>query len=321
MLQVNAGLEGIFQLKVYNEDMSVKHETPEFKNIVLDIGLDRMSVGAWLGRCAVGAGNSVPHASQTQLDNFIASTTARISVSTSVNKTPPYYQEIIYTYRFGQGVAAGNLSEVAVGWGNAATGSDIFDRALIKDTQGNPTTITVLTNEFLDVVFTLRIYYAETHKIEDFSLLDGKGGVIKTMSVESYVECVYPKSNTYNDSDIPGGTAVSWRGYAGNYGSTQSYSSLWSSVANFGNETTRFLASNIFSYGDGESASTIYPTSRSAICTATIPINKANGNFIGGYINTSLGFIKWKFSEPFTKSNTEQLTIRVQISWGRYEPT
>ena len=49
-------------------------------------------------------------------------------------------------------MAAGNLSEVGVGW----TGGACFSRALIVDGVGTPTTITVLGDEILDVTYEFR---------------------------------------------------------------------------------------------------------------------------------------------------------------------
>ncbi len=55
-----------FKLVAHKGDASIpSRESEWFKNIVLDTGLDQMSVGTWIDRCCVGGGNSTPVASQT----------------------------------------------------------------------------------------------------------------------------------------------------------------------------------------------------------------------------------------------------------------
>lgn len=158
----------------------IVRETPEFHNIVLTTGLERMAVNTWIDRCVVGTGNSTPIASQVALDNFLASTT---TVATDIQDTggiqvttEPYYWFGRRTWRFANGVATGNISEVGLGWGN----SNLWNRALVKDINGNPTTITVLADEYLDVVSEVRVYPKES--TGSFNLVDKVGTVISTHS-------------------------------------------------------------------------------------------------------------------------------------------
>jgi len=86
-----------------------------------------------------------------------------------VQSSAPYFGWRRKTWRFAQGAAAGNLSEVGVGW---ATSGSLFSRALILDSGGTPTTITVLADEFLDVTYELRQYPVTTDNTGTF-VLDG----------------------------------------------------------------------------------------------------------------------------------------------------
>ena len=78
----------------------------------------------------------------------------------SINSTSPYYISHIVEYHFAIGAAAGNLSELGVGW--ASSGTTLFSRALILDSGGTPTTITVLSDEYLYVTYEHRFYPSET---------------------------------------------------------------------------------------------------------------------------------------------------------------
>ena len=134
-----------------------------FDNLILDQGLNRWGTGAIITACQVGTGNTAPAATQTQLANFLAGTTSIQSQTTSAQSTPPYYGSRIFTFRFNAGAATGNLSEVGVGWSSAS--GNLFSRALILDGGGSPTTITVLSDEILDVSYEFRTYPPDTDSV------------------------------------------------------------------------------------------------------------------------------------------------------------
>lgn len=158
-------------------------ETEWFDNEVLNAGLARMSAGKWIDRCCVGTGNSTPNASQVALDSFLASTTAISATDvTGVQvTTEPFYLWARRTYRFAVGVASGNLSEVGLGWGDA----NLWNRALMRDISGNPTTITVLSDEYLDVLSEVRVYPQRTVS-GSFNLVDKNGENISSHTFVGY---------------------------------------------------------------------------------------------------------------------------------------
>jgi hypothetical protein len=129
----------------------------EFDNLILDQGLDRVAQGAWIDYCQVGTGNTAPANGQTGLVNRIAgSNTAGVVDALSYVPGGTPYHQLVRNRRFATGVATGTLAEVGMGW--ATSGAALFSRALILDSGGSPTTITVLSDETLDVEYTLRIY-------------------------------------------------------------------------------------------------------------------------------------------------------------------
>jgi hypothetical protein len=129
----------------------------EFDNLILDQGLDRVAQGAWIDYCQVGTGNTAPANGQTGLVSRIAgSNTPGVADALSYVPGGTPYHQLVRNRRFATGVAAGTLAEVGMGW--ATSGAALFSRALILDSGGSPTTITVLSDETLDVEYTLRIY-------------------------------------------------------------------------------------------------------------------------------------------------------------------
>lgn len=169
-IPVQVGLKGRFRLvRTCAATGEVRQDTGWFDNLIVNSGLDLL--GSTLtnnpspfGGCVVGSGNTPPVAGDTGLESFVAGTrTLQAQSRTNNTSVAPFYSSLILTYRFGEGVAAGNLSEVGIAYVNYSvttpTGaSPLFSRALIVDGGGVPTTITVLSDEFLDVIWELRMY-------------------------------------------------------------------------------------------------------------------------------------------------------------------
>jgi hypothetical protein len=152
--QAKVGFAGYFKIEAIKQDGTVREVAPWQKNLILNQGLDLvLGNGTFMSGCSVGSGNSTPVVTQTALDALVANTNNTVSATNGFATTasPPYrwYQ---VTYQFNAGVAAGNLSEV--GFGNWTGSVNIlFSRSLIKDSMGNPTTITILSDEILQVTY------------------------------------------------------------------------------------------------------------------------------------------------------------------------
>lgn len=163
MINLNTKCEGWFNLSVFKVDESGKEvqgsrksPVPPFRNLITDAGLDRMGNNAdWLTWCQVGSGSTAPSFGDTALVSRVSASQTIQANQISAQSSEPYYVARTNTYRFSAGLAAGNLSEVGIGW--SSTGS-LFSRALILDALGSPTTITVLSDEILDVTYQFRQY-------------------------------------------------------------------------------------------------------------------------------------------------------------------
>lgn len=161
------GLEGIFNFKLTNSKTGETRQF-EFKNLILNSGLDRFAVSDNLiSGCILGSSGSTPVESDTTISNILGSSTTRQSYGEGSSNTTvlPYYTSKYWTYRFIEGVATGNISQVAMAYGTVNTTtntySGLFSLALVKDSNGTPITITKLADEVLDVTYTLRIYVPE----------------------------------------------------------------------------------------------------------------------------------------------------------------
>lgn len=148
-----------------------------FDNLITDVGMDNFGVllgtttgmpTNWGRGLRVGSGSNPPAFTDTNLQTIVASTVTKTSSSYSRNlaASPPYVTRT-NTYQFGVGVAAGNLTEVGlVGATNDSSGANgalnnsttCSTRALILDGGGLPTTVTVLSDEILNVTCKQNLY-------------------------------------------------------------------------------------------------------------------------------------------------------------------
>lgn len=177
---IHTKVSGRFMLSSYKivdgKRVNERVLAPWFSNIITNQGLDRMANYAdWITYCHVGSGNTTPAASNIGLAAPVA-VSPNISMlgSSTIEGSSPYTSTRIFTYTFSVGVAAGNLSEVGVGWGNGL--GVLFSRALIVDLFGDPTTITVLSDEYLEVKYQLTYYPIITDTTGTVVFTGNKGG-------------------------------------------------------------------------------------------------------------------------------------------------
>lgn len=134
----------------------------EFDNLITNSGLNDIFTGTGGGsgasRCQLGTGIAVPAVTDSALHiPGPASTTTQVSfINSSYTPGPPDYASSFITIRFSAGVATGTWTEV--GMTRNLTPFTLFSRALIVDGGGSPVPITVLSDETLDVTYTVRIY-------------------------------------------------------------------------------------------------------------------------------------------------------------------
>jgi hypothetical protein len=161
-LNIKSKVAGYYKLEAIKMDKTGKEVSRRivadwFPNLITNQGLNRMGNNSdYLAYCQVGSGSSSPIFNNTSLESFIASTNTTTANTNSIFGSSPYYAQKHIIYRFAEGVAAGNLSEVGVGWNNI--NGFLFSRALILDDLGSSTTITILSDEVLDVSYLFRFY-------------------------------------------------------------------------------------------------------------------------------------------------------------------
>lgn len=290
---------GFFKLEAVKLDGTVRPLTGWFPNLITDVGLNRIGTGSYLNACHVGSNNTAPANNNTTLAGYIAGTTTIVATSIGAQATAPYYGWKRKTFRFGIGTATGNLSEVGVATAAANGGSTIlFSRALILDEFGSPTTITVLSDEILDVTYELRLYPPLTDVTQTVSIT-GSGShdtITRASSVTSTGWGNY--LGTGVTFDPTGGSNFDARsGELGAITGSPSGASSGSSTSynlTYGNNTL---------YRDGGANFSL-----------------AQGN-VGGIRSvswyTTLGYFQTRFDPVINKTATKTLNLIFRVAWAR----
>lgn len=305
-LHIQCEAFGRFKIEAFKTDRfgaevpgTRREVSPWNKNLILDAGLNRMAAsGDYLRYCQVGTGSSTPTAGQVALDSILAGVEGADGAGT-VAPSAPYYVSRIRSFTFPTGAAAGNISEVGVGW--AASGTALFSRSLIKDSGGNPTTVTILPDESLNVIYEFRYYGPPVDVTGSIVATGNIGGtydyILRAASFSSFGvnSWLLPQAQTAN-SGAGNNTA-----YSGDIGPQTGIPS--GTTSNIGNAASEPYVSGSF-YLD-----------------RVQQVSAALGNFGGGLrsmrLHIGIGVYQIQFDPPIPKTNVDVVSLTLRLSWGR----
>lgn len=295
------GMSGRYKLAAVNaETGDVREETPWFDNLITDAGLERIATDGVSTYCMVGAGSTAPAVTDTALATWVAATNTVQAASNVIATGAPRFVGIRTVYRFAVGVAAGNLTEVGVGWTTTA----VFSRTLIKDGNGNPTTLTVLPTEFLDVTYEFRLYCPEADTPLSVTLAGTTHTGVIRASAASDASAWSPGSVLSGGMGTTrGSTALN--GYSG---------------ATLGAQTGAPTGATASSSGGTYSVAGYVAGSKKRAVTCTVGLNDLN---LAGGINALLllplraGTFQMSFSPPIPKTTSQTLSLTFELAWDR----
>lgn len=136
-------------------DLNNLVKVSEFENLITNGGLFKLcSSSGYMEYCRLGTGNTVPTFEDTSLVSKIRESNAYASKEAGVNNIDKYLYVKI-KYRFNPSGTAYNVSELGCGWG---ANGPLFNRALVKNANGDPVTISILADEYLIITYELRLY-------------------------------------------------------------------------------------------------------------------------------------------------------------------
>lgn len=325
---VDIGVAGHFKLVAGKQDGS-RRELAAFQNMLLDQGLnyllDNVTRGNDQGlfpfaRAWVGASSAPEDPGQTGLISPVASAVPAGSGGASfafndvgVHAGAAHTEfRCVRTVRFGEGIAAGNIAEVGMGRGYESQPELLSCRALVRDTLGNPTTVEVFSDEFLDLTYTLSVFIEHADKPFTLNLASGQhDGLLRPGFLSPTVGYNYNTfltwglglnaviSNPFANPDALRATVVS-QGTVG--------------PVTAGILGTRSVANLTFS----PKAAVPAPFTRDVVIQAPLTV----ANLPGGFSAMGVGFGYWlhyqmSFDPPIPKTAEHIFTITLRISLSR----
>lgn len=316
-MQANMGMAGEFRCVVKRADGSTKIDTGYQKNLILNQGLDFFGFGTNVGNvesimnyCIIGSGNSTPTYAQNKLDNAIAGVSGSgFSSKYDYNASKDgnlYKTNRVCKYSF-SGLNNVNVSEVGLAIAYSDTSNySLCTRALIKDSNGNPTTITVLNGEKLDIYYKLWKVYDITDKNGVINILDGASG---SVAYNYILRLAGVGTDSFFSSNNPGNLpSFKTNLYMG-----------YSELSNITSYPSGSLANNT------STAANYNPGTYKRTVTCSVSTDNANGSIRNVYIDVN-ALCRWQIrfgsvadDSPITKTATQTLTLPFEFSWGRYE--
>lgn len=291
-------VQGFFKLEAVNEATGERRVLADwFPNLILNQGLNRLGSGNIWSNIEVGTGSTAPAVTDSGLVSRVATSSSTQSNTDAYVAGPPDYVRTLIVIRFAAGAAAGNLSEVGIGWSSAP--GNLFARSLIKDGSGNPTTITVLASEALDVSYELRTYPPAS---------DVTGTI--NISGTSYDYVIRP-SNVSSNFYWKSLTTKPDIGAGGSY--AQSYAMSGGLSARTG-QPSGSTVGTATGYSTNAYANNSYKLSG----TVTWGLNDGNASFKS--VTVSFGsYAYWQieFTPALPKTNTKVLTLGFEMTWAR----
>lgn len=314
---LTVGLSGHFRLEVRDGYTHKLKRVREFDNLITNMGLDGYGYGNdryLINICYVGTGTALPSVNDVGLAVPLASTSGVAETKHIAPAAPDWVSSRVNRYRFSVGSVIGNISEVGIG------GELYFwSRARILDDYGNPSDITVLANEYLDVIYTLRLH----PNLNDIPFSFTLGG-------ETYTGTARPQN--IQDSQISGASNISV------YGGTVPNSGIEIREV-FDGGVLGAITQGIQNYPNrlvvgpsGWAIREYVPGSYVRKFDNTLSLDE--GNFsdgikafaiipraIGNYstIGSQLAFqSQIVLDKAIPKNNTNSVRLTVQVRWGRY---
>lgn len=311
-------LSGQFRM-VVSEDAEmerVKHDTGFFDNLITDVGMNRVgtvttnatnSIGAFnslCGRFVVGSGSTTPAFTDTALVAPVAFATADPVLDSESSSYERGWYEITVRHRFAQGQAAGNLSEIGIQHTGAS--GPLWSRALILDGAGNPTTITVLPDDFLTCYYTLRIMIPQDDAVFNIDVDYDGDGIVPTVVTARPLQA---------DSSLPSnGWGLQTASTSTSGGAHLRFFSGGLAVPT----ATNPLGSAIDRQTSSFTAVPYVTDSHQRFVTRTNGLNEHNSQTLRtARLGALMGYWQIEFNPPLQKNNTQTMQLTFGYSWAR----
>lgn len=309
VFNTKVGVKGFYKLEIRDNKGELR-DTLEFENLITDNGLDLLATNSRFPEfCSVGSGSNVPTVSDTTLQLYVIGKRGNIPLisyygyfnNQSYGGTPDHECICRGLYEFGEGEAQGNLSEIGIG--PNINGTNLFSRALIRDINGNPTTITVLANEFLTVTYYLYVYPPLTDVVGSVS---GYNYTLRASEVNAV--------GGGNGWTFAQNGAQGWNKLFFNLTGGSKQGAYGGAI---GTITTSPASDGNSAFTDTRTNNAYTPGTYTRSGSFKFDISQANFNVRSFSFHFGVGKFQVEVDPVIPKKNTDELTIYVNVAWFR----
>lgn len=312
---MQVGLYGEVKVIVKRADGTVRLDTGFFPNVITNLGLDAIGNNHDLFHyCAVGGGNSTPLNTNTKLDNFLAAGSQFSSEYKydydPVRDTEFYKCSRTVGYRF-EGLDNKNISEVGLVIDYRPELHSAFTRTLIKNSNGDPTVITVLSGEILELQYRLwQVFDLKDKDQVVTAMIDGVNVPFNVKIRLAGVGSAFVGNNWGYHNVVGQGVAFAGSNYA-RFGTGE----IGEITGDISGHTNDYIDKDWEAYQPSTYKRAFYVNV--SITDAVHPIR----SFL---FHTGLGAYQVRFGTvdgdlPIDKTNQDILQLGFEMSWRRYE--
>ena len=323
-INVPLNMAGRYQLEIGKLDAdgnevpgSRRVAVPWFDNLITDAGSDYLGSTGHdnLAMCRIGTGNTAPTNADTSLVAQVGTgtTTVGIGSANGYDGTGNYLYRRV-SRRFNPGTVNGvNLAEVGMAASNAV---NLFSRSLIKDTGGTPTTITLAADEYLDVLYELRLYLP-ANDATTVATIDGVSTTV-TIRYSTHANALDSWAALLGKMMAPDLSAPSNTAYG------RAVSAFPAASVEFGlqGSSSDNGATTIATYVPGSYTTTVTTVFGPAVANLTGGIQCMlmagdDGGVSDLRWKSPYGWWAYDFSTKLNKTSTRKATVTVSVTWGR----
>lgn len=322
-----SSISGRFKVEMRDAFGQKTYESAWIPNLITNSGLDALNSGLSLFRAprlVFGTGNTPPSYGDTTLVNGVAlSTGSRVVAYTTNSGAPDYIVKSALTFTNTLGSIVGNISEIGITFSTSDPATAIVrTRALLRDSSGNPITISVTSGDQLIVTYELTSIPNLTPITGTFNLVNKQGGnIIDVTSVGYTARLVRVAGNLNSDLCSGIGYTTVTSGVSYNLLPTDIAASESSTPISITATTSPVVGSNVA----GSTTTKPYVNgSFTSGATSTWTINQANfasgiNSFTcyGGTVTANIRYWQIILDQPIMKTSNHTLTVDVDCSIGR----
>lgn len=314
-------MSGHYTVRKINAETKQVVQELQFDNAITNIGLDRLgangtAAGHVMGNCYIGTGTAVPAITDTQMSVYGATSTSKLGQTNQSDVGVDHYCYCAITHQFTPGTATGTWTEVGVGWSSSPTTNYLWSRQLFLDGTGSPVAVTVLSMEYLEITYEVRLYPYLTELSGTLALAGGGTYGYKMRARPVSYWTVFANYGgavmNVNVVSVLGSTAA---------GATASFpvslTAQAPTVSAGSLQQANLPSSSIGTYTPG--------TFKNTSTSGTLPTT--GGNFASGilaayFYNQDGGGISVYnliiFDTPIPKTSANTVNFTAEISWSRY---